>query len=226
MTQPSNRAAAETPLDHSGLAARRVVAALILGVITAAVAVGAGATWSVAALGAEDAAAAVFVISVWASIAGADAGATARLARAEDASRAAAEAVLLGAGVASLLAVVFTLAQGRRRRRAGARAPERAGDRECRAGMAVGPHRVPPALRAHLLHAARRRDRVRPRGAGLRRLRVPRVHDRDDVPGVRHGPDREARAPCRAAPRAHLVAVRHRDRRDHGQLGRRPARAV
>jgi len=111
MTQPSNRAAAETPLDHSGLAARRVVAALILAVITAAIAVGAGATWSVAALGAEDAAAAVFLIAVSASIAGADAAATARLARAEDASRAGAEAVLLGAGVASLLAVFFTLAQ-------------------------------------------------------------------------------------------------------------------
>src|SRR4051794_15963800 len=111
MPHPPTRAAAETPLDHSGLAARRVVAALILAVITAAIAVGAGATWSVAALGAEDAAAAVFLIAVSASIAGADAAATARLARAEDASRAGAEAVLLGAGVASLLAVFFTLAQ-------------------------------------------------------------------------------------------------------------------
>jgi uncharacterized membrane protein len=111
MTDSSDSATADRPLDHSGLAARRVVVALILGVITAASALGAGATWSVAALGAEDAAAAVFVIWVWASIAGADADATARIARAEDASRAAAEAVLLGAGVASLLAVVFTLAK-------------------------------------------------------------------------------------------------------------------
>jgi uncharacterized membrane protein len=111
MAHPPETAAADSPLDHSGLAARRVVVALILGVITAAVAVVAGATWSVAALGAEDAAAAVFVIWVWASIADKDAAATARIARAEDASRAAAEAVLLGAGVASLLAVVFTLAQ-------------------------------------------------------------------------------------------------------------------
>ena len=108
MTDSPDAAAA---LDHSGLAARRVVVALILGAITAALAVGAGATWSVAALGAEDAAAVVFVVSVWASIAGADAAATARTARAEDPSRAAAEAILLGAGVASLLAVVFTLAQ-------------------------------------------------------------------------------------------------------------------
>src|SRR3954469_24864080 len=111
MTDPPDSAVTDSPLDHSGLAAKRVVVALVLGVITAALAVGVGATWSVAALGAEDAAAAVFVVWVWTSIAGADAAATARLARAEDASRAAAEAVLLGAGVASPLAVVFTLAQ-------------------------------------------------------------------------------------------------------------------
>jgi uncharacterized membrane protein len=109
--QPESATPADGPLDHSGLAAKRVVVAVILGAITAASAVVAGASWSVAALGAEDAAAAVFVLWVWASITGADAAATARLARAEDASRAAAEAVLLGAGVASLLAVAFTLAQ-------------------------------------------------------------------------------------------------------------------
>jgi len=111
MSDPQDSPAAGSPLDHSGLAAKRVVAAVLLGAITAAAAVAAGASWSVAALGAEDAAAVVFVVWVWASIVGADAAATARLARAEDASRAAAEAVLLGAGVASLLAVVFTLAQ-------------------------------------------------------------------------------------------------------------------
>jgi hypothetical protein len=83
MTDQSDSATpADSPLDHSGLAARGVVVAVILGVITAASAVAAGASWSVAALGAEDAAAAVFVIWVWASIAGADAAATARLARA------------------------------------------------------------------------------------------------------------------------------------------------
>src|SRR5690242_13740416 len=99
----TTRRTASGRVDHSGLAARRVVVGVILGAITAAVAVIAGASWSVAALGAEDAAAVIFVILVWASIAGADASATARIARAEDASHAAAEAVLLGAGVASLL---------------------------------------------------------------------------------------------------------------------------
>jgi uncharacterized membrane protein len=111
MTDPSHSAATDGRRDRAGLAARRVVVAMIAGGITAAIAAVVGATWSVAALAAEDAAVAVFVIWVWASIAGADADATARLARAEDASRAAAEVVLLGAGVASLLAVAFTLAQ-------------------------------------------------------------------------------------------------------------------
>ena len=100
----------DSAADRSDLAARRGVVALVLGAITAVVAVVAGARWFVATLLAEDVAAAVFVIWVWASIARANAGATARIARAEDASRVAAEAVLVGAGVASLLAVVFTLA--------------------------------------------------------------------------------------------------------------------
>jgi len=77
----------------------------------AAIAVARGASWSVAALGATDVAALVFVGWVWISVAGADAGATGRQARAEDASRPAAEATLLGAGAASLLAMGFTLAQ-------------------------------------------------------------------------------------------------------------------
>ena len=77
----------------------------------AAIAVARGASWSVAALGATDVAALVFVGWVWISVAGADAGATGRQARAEDASRPAAEATFLGAGAASLLAMGFTLAQ-------------------------------------------------------------------------------------------------------------------
>jgi uncharacterized membrane protein len=109
--QPDSATAAESRLDHSGLAAKRVTVAMILGAVTAAIAVAAGAMWSVAALAAEDAAAAAFVVLVWSSIGGADAAATARIARAEDASRVAAEAVLIGAGIASLLAVAFTLAR-------------------------------------------------------------------------------------------------------------------
>jgi uncharacterized membrane protein len=115
-TQPSEIEAPESdpqtdPPDHSGLAAKRVVVGVLGGVPVAAIALAEGASWSVGALGATDVAALVFVAWVWVSVAGADSGATARLARAEDASRTAAEAVLLGAGAASLLAVGFTLAQ-------------------------------------------------------------------------------------------------------------------
>jgi uncharacterized membrane protein len=97
--------------SHSGLAAKRVTAGAAGGVVAAAIALTGGASWSVAALFAEDVAALVFLVWVWATIAKADAAATARLARSEDASRTAAEAVLLGAGAGSLLAVGFTLGQ-------------------------------------------------------------------------------------------------------------------
>jgi uncharacterized membrane protein len=99
------------PGGSSGLAARRVIIGVVLGIASAAAALGVGASWSVAALCASDIAALVFVIWVSVNIAGADARVTARIARAEDASRTAAETVLIGAGAASLLAVGFTLAQ-------------------------------------------------------------------------------------------------------------------
>jgi uncharacterized membrane protein len=89
----------------------RVVVAATGGAAAAAVAVAAGAEWFVAALCGSDVAALVFVAWVWLTVARSDAAATARIARAEDASRVAAEVVLVFAGVASLLAVVFTLAQ-------------------------------------------------------------------------------------------------------------------
>jgi uncharacterized membrane protein len=98
-------------LDHSGLAARRAIVGAACGVVAAAVAVVEGASWSVAALFFSDVSALVFVGWVWLSVGRVDAAATARIARAEDASRTAADAVLLGAAGASLLAVVFTLAQ-------------------------------------------------------------------------------------------------------------------
>ena len=94
-----------------GVAARRVMVGAAGGAVAAGVAVAAGTSWSVAALFAEDVAALVFLVWVWSTIATADAPATARLARTEDASRAAADAVLIGAGAGSLLAVGFTLGQ-------------------------------------------------------------------------------------------------------------------
>jgi uncharacterized membrane protein len=95
----------------SGLAAKRVIVGGAAGLLAAAIAVAVGASWSVAVLCAIDVATGVYVIWVWATIGGADAATTARLARAEDASRAAAEAVLVAAGITGLIAVAFTLAQ-------------------------------------------------------------------------------------------------------------------
>ena len=93
------------------LAAKRVIIGAVGGVAAAGLAVAEGASWSVAALCATDVAALVFVIWVWITVAGADAATTARIARAEDASPTAAEAILVGAGAASLVAVAFTLGQ-------------------------------------------------------------------------------------------------------------------
>lgn len=99
------------PPDHSGLAAKRVAVGGAGGIAVAALVLSLGASWSVAALCASDVAALVFLVWVWITVAGSDAAVTARIARAEDASHAAAEAILVAAGAASLLAVAFTLAQ-------------------------------------------------------------------------------------------------------------------
>jgi uncharacterized membrane protein len=107
-------AGTETPLttlDHSGLAARRLMMGAGAGVCVAAATVILGGSWSVAVLFAFDAGALVWVVWFWVSVAGADSKQTARLARAEDPSRPAAELILLLAGAASLVAVGFTLAQ-------------------------------------------------------------------------------------------------------------------
>jgi uncharacterized membrane protein len=111
VTDPSDAETAVAPVDHSGLAAKRVIVGATLGSAAAAVAIVEGASWSVATLFASDTAALVFVSWVWLTVAGADQEATAQIARAEDASRAAAEAILVGAGAASLVAVAFTLGQ-------------------------------------------------------------------------------------------------------------------
>ena len=100
-----------TRIGRPGLAAKRVIAGGAGGCVAAAVALAYGASWSVAALCASDVAALVFIGWVWLSVGRADAAATARIARAEDASPVAAESVLLGAGAASLVVVGFTLSQ-------------------------------------------------------------------------------------------------------------------
>jgi uncharacterized membrane protein len=92
-----------------GLAERRAAVGSAAAVAGLAIALGARAPWSVDVLAAWDAAALAFLALVWPTIAMADQAVTARVAAAEDDSRRDSEAVLIGACVASLLAILFTL---------------------------------------------------------------------------------------------------------------------
>jgi uncharacterized membrane protein len=98
-------------LDRQGIAARRAAAGTLAGCAALGVSVAAGAAWWVAVLVAWDAAAASYLVSVWAPLGRLDPGRTERVAASEDDSRTASEALLLGASIASLVAVGFTLAR-------------------------------------------------------------------------------------------------------------------
>jgi uncharacterized membrane protein len=98
-------------LDIQGLARRRLIVGLGLGGVTLAAAALLGASWSVAVLLGWDALTIEFLVWVWITIATMDGDATRALALAEDDSRVAADAILLGASFASLVAVFFTLSQ-------------------------------------------------------------------------------------------------------------------
>jgi uncharacterized membrane protein len=97
--------------EIQGLARRRIIVGTAAGVIVAGIAVVLGATWSVAVLLGWDTLTLIFLVWVWSTILTKDATGTERLALAEDDSRAAGDAVILGASLASLVAIVFTLAQ-------------------------------------------------------------------------------------------------------------------
>jgi uncharacterized membrane protein len=71
------------------------------------------AEWQVAVLAGWDAMSAVFVLSVYLSTRGADSERTSELARKEDDSRVVSEAILVGASIISLVAVVFALLAAR-----------------------------------------------------------------------------------------------------------------
>jgi uncharacterized membrane protein len=109
--QAADRLAAPETRDIQGLALRRLLFGTAAGAVALAIAALVGASWSVAVLLGWDALSLVFLIWVWTTIFGKDADGTERLARAEDGSRAAADALILGASVASLVAIVFTLGQ-------------------------------------------------------------------------------------------------------------------
>ena len=85
-----------------------------MGVVALVVAVALGTPASGAVLLGWDAAALTFLALVWLSVAPMNAAATARSAVSEDASRTEGEAVMLGAGTASLVAVGLTLVEAGR----------------------------------------------------------------------------------------------------------------
>jgi uncharacterized membrane protein len=89
-------------------AARRVVVAVAVGV-SVSVAFAAFTPWQVDSILAWDAAAAVFVVWVWAEIRGRDAAETRAIATREDSSRLAADLVLISASVVSLVGVAMVL---------------------------------------------------------------------------------------------------------------------
>jgi uncharacterized membrane protein len=92
----------------------RALAAAVAALLAPVAASAAGASWSIDIVVAWDAAAVVYLALVWPIIATTDAPATAGLAAHEEGSRRLSEAVLLGAGTASLVAVAFTLGQAGR----------------------------------------------------------------------------------------------------------------
>jgi uncharacterized membrane protein len=99
------------PANLQGLARRRIVLGTGAGAVTLVIAALVGASWSLSVLIGWDTATLVFLGWVWTTILSKDARATERLALAEDDSRAAADAVILGASVVSLVAIFLTLAQ-------------------------------------------------------------------------------------------------------------------
>jgi uncharacterized membrane protein len=99
------------PANLQGLARRRLVLGIGAGAVTFAIAALVGASWSVSVLIGWDTVTLIFLGWVWTTILYKDAKATERLALAEDDSRAAADAVILGASVVSLVAIFLTLSQ-------------------------------------------------------------------------------------------------------------------
>jgi uncharacterized membrane protein len=99
------------PRNIQGLARRRIIVGAAVGAVAFGIAALAGASWSVAVLLAWVGLVLVFLQWVWLAIFKKDAAQTQKLALAEDDSRAAADFVILGASIASLVAIFFTLSE-------------------------------------------------------------------------------------------------------------------
>jgi uncharacterized membrane protein len=108
------RASRRQRSEHHGRAAWRLAITAAIGSAVGVAAVVVGARWPIAASIGWDGAAAFFLVWTWVTIIGHNPSETADLARKEDASRAAADAFLLGACVASLIAVGYVLVEAGR----------------------------------------------------------------------------------------------------------------
>jgi uncharacterized membrane protein len=99
--------------ERQGLAGRRLLISLAVGVAVAVVALISGAGWSVAPTAGWGAAAFVTAGGIWWRIRSMDGSETAAHAQAEDYSAALSDAIVLGASVASLVAVGSALIEAR-----------------------------------------------------------------------------------------------------------------
>src|SRR6266700_3615849 len=95
-------------------AGRRTAAAGVAGSAALAIALALGTAWPAALLLAWDAGASTYLVGVWSTVGRLDGSRAQRVAASEDDSRAAAEALLLGASLATLAAVGFVLAEAGR----------------------------------------------------------------------------------------------------------------
>jgi uncharacterized membrane protein len=99
--------------ERQGLAGRRLLVSLAIGVAVAVIALVAGAGWAVAPTAGWGAAALVTATLIWWRIRSMDGAETAAHAQAEDYTATVSDAIVLGASVASLLAIGAALIEAR-----------------------------------------------------------------------------------------------------------------
>ena len=147
-----------------------------------------------------------------------DAADTSWLAAREDGSRAVRDLTLLGISVgtvATVVLVIFRVHQNPPVRTALGVA--------CLAASWLVLNTVFTLRYAGLYYTGRRAAWTSPgRRSGLSGLRLPRLHRRDDLPGVGHGAADDRPAGDGAPARCHVLRLRRGDRRGHRQRRRRP----
>jgi uncharacterized membrane protein len=99
--------------ERQGLAGRRLLVSLVIGVVVAAIALVAGAGWAVALTGGWGAAALVTACLIWLRVHSMDGTATAAHAQTEDYSATISDAIVISASVASLIAIGAALIEAR-----------------------------------------------------------------------------------------------------------------